>query len=296
MIKNPIVQMIFTGLFWSLGGVFVKLVDWNPLAITGLRGLFAMIFLCVAYKRFPSFVDRDDDGKIDKRGTVDLILGGFFYAATMFAFVISTKLTTAANSIFLQNTSFIYLIILSPFALKEKNNWIDFVAIFGVMLGMIILLGGGFSGGTALGNFIALLSGLTYALSTLFLRRQKTAHPANSLILANFFAFVFSLPFLFTSSLPSAKSFVGIIILGVVQIGMASFFWCKAIRKLSAVGCVIIGMLEPILNPIWVAIGVGEIPSWNSILGGVFILMFIIFHVVLKEKKGFDSAGLDFHN
>ncbi|MGI5070082.1 DMT family transporter [Treponema pectinovorum] len=289
MLKNPVVQMIFTALFWSLGGIFVKLVDWNPLCITGFRGLFAMLFLCVVFKRLPSFVSRDKDGKIDKKGTVDLLLGGFFYAATMFAFVVSTKLTTAANSIFLQNTSFIYLIILSPFVLKEKINWVDFVAIFGVILGMIILLGNGFSGGTAFGNFIALLSGLTYALATLFLRKQKNAHPLNSLILANFFAFVFALPFILKSDFPSVKSFTGIVILGVLQIGMASFFWCKAIRKLSAVSCVIIGMLEPILNPVWVAFGIGEIPAWNSILGGLLILAFIIFHVVLKGKKSLEN-------
>lgn len=285
MINNPVIQMMLTGIFWSLGGVLIKLVDWNPYAIAGTRSLVAMIFLCIVNKSLPRFIEKKSDGSVSKSGTVNTILGGILYAATMLLFVVATKLTTAANAIFLQYTSPLYLIIFGPFFIKEKNTWVDYTAVAGLLIGMFILIGGDLSGGNLTGDIFALMSGVTFGFSTMFLRRQKNASPLDSLILANFFCFVFALPFIFTSGMPSFRSCIGLLILGVVQIGLSSYFWGKSLKKLSALSSVIIGMLEPILNPIWVAMAVKEIPEWQTFLGGGIILIIIVFHVAMKNKK-----------
>lgn len=274
LLNNPVVQMMLTGIFWSLGGVFIKLVDWNPFAIACVRSLVAMIFLCIVNRRLPRFSFKNPDA----------ILGGLLYAATMLLFVFATKLTTAANAIFLQYTSPLYLILFGPFLLKERNTWVDYTAVAVLLCGMFILIGGDLSGGNITGDLFALASGLTFGFSTMFLRKQKSAHPSDSLILANVFCFIISFPFLFTSGMPSVKSCMGLVILGVVQIGLASFFWGKSIKKLSALSAVIIGMLEPILNPVWVALAVHEIPTWQTIVGGGIILACIVFHVAAKRK------------
>lgn len=274
LLNNPVVQMMLTGIFWSLGGVLIKLVDWNPFAIACVRSLVAMSFLCAVNKRLPRFSLKN----------IDSILGGLLYTATMLLFVVATKLTTAANAIFLQYTSPLYLILFGPFLLKERNTWVDYTAVAVLLCGMFILIGGDLSGGNITGDILALASGVTYGFATMFLRRQKEAHPSDSLILANVFCFIISFPFLFTSGMPSVKSCMGLVILGVVQIGLASFFWARSIKKLSALSAVIIGMLEPILNPVWVALALNEIPTWQTVVGGGIILACIVFHVAAKRK------------
>lgn len=278
--ENPVLCLIITSLCWSLGGVLIKLVDWNPFAIAGIRSLIAMLFLCIVNRRMPRFVLKNNVA-----GTVNIILGGVLYALTMLLFVIATKKTSAANAIFLQYTSLIYIILFSPVMLKEKNTLVDYITVAGLFAGMFILIGGDFSGGSLVGNLFALGSGLNYGFSSIFLRRQKDADPTDSLILSNLFCFVFSIPFIFTGGVPSGKSCLGLLILGVVQIGLASYFWGKGIKKSSAITVAVIGMLEPILNPVWVALAVHEIPGWTTVLGGCVILGFIVLHVVLGKKK-----------
>lgn len=285
--NNPILQLAITSICWSLGGVLIKLVDWNPFAIAGMRSFIAMIFLCAINKKFPRFFvkNKSDPSKIDVTGTINILMGGILYAATMLLFVLATKKTTAANAIFLQYTSLIYLILFSPIMLKEKNSWIDYITVAGLFFGMFILIGGDFSGGNLIGNLLALGSGLNYGFSSIFLRKQKDADPTDSLILSNFLCFVITIPFIFTSGMPSAKSWLGLIVLGTIQIGLSSFFWAKGIKKSSAITVAVLGMLEPILNPVWVAMVLKEIPAWTTILGGLIILGFITTHVVVKSKK-----------
>lgn len=287
--ENPIILLTITSICWSLGGVLIKLVDWNPFAIAGMRSFVAMVFLCLINKRLPHFLVHTTDEvsgkkKINLPATINILLGGILYAATMLTFVLATKKTTAANAIFLQYTSLIYVILFGPLLLKEKNTWIEYLTVAGLFLGMFILIGGDLSGGSMAGNLLALASGLNYGFSSIFLRRQKDSDPVDSLILANFLCFVITIPFIFTSGMPSLKSWGGLLILGIIQIGLASYFWGKGIKKSTAITVAVIGMLEPILNPIWVALTIKEIPTLSTICGGLIILSFIILHVVLQNK------------
>lgn len=325
---NPVAALALCALLWSFGGLVIKLIKWDALAIAGVRSLLGMLTVTIAFRRPPKlFVRRDEnslqdqnagdgdcrqdqnaDGnqncvqdqkagdenrrqdqkarpqKIDWRATTNLLLGGFFYAATMLLFVPATKMTTAANAILLQYTNPIYIIIFGPLLAGEKSDWIDITAVAGILAGMVLLLWGDLGGGQMAGNILALLSGVTYGGTTIFLRRAKNTRPSDSLNLSCLLSFLFAIPFIAKAGLPqSAMSYPALLCLGVFQIGMPAVLLSIGIEKVPALSSVIITMIEPMMNPVWVALFAGEVPSASSVFGGLVILACIVAHVALKR-------------
>ncbi len=326
---NPVAALALCALLWSFGGLVIKLIKWDALAIAGVRSLLGMLTVTIAFRRPPKlFVRRDENSlqdqnagdnqncvqdqkaggnqncvqdqkagdenslqnqnarpaKIDWRATTNLLLGGFFYAATMLLFVPATKMTTAANAILLQYTNPIYIIIFGPLLAGEKSDWIDIAAVAGILAGMVLLLWGDLGGGQMAGNILALLSGVTYGGTTIFLRRAKNTRPSDSLNLSCLLSFLFAIPFIAKAGLPqSAMSYPALLCLGVFQIGMPAVLLSIGIEKVPALSSVIITMIEPMMNPVWVALFAGEVPSASSIFGGLVILACIVAHVALKR-------------
>ncbi len=314
---NPIAALALCALLWSFGGLVIKLIKWDALAIAGVRSLLGMITVTIAFRRPPKLVVRRDENslqgqktgngdcrqdqnageneksvqaqkarpkKIDWRATTNLLLGGFFYAATMLLFVPATKMTTAANAILLQYTNPIYIIIFGPLLAGEKSDWIDIAAVAGILAGMVLLLWGDLGGGQMAGNILALLSGVTYGGTTIFLRRAKNTRPSDSLNLSCLLSFLFAIPFIVKAGLPqSAMSYPALLCLGVFQIGMPAVLLSIGIEKVPALSSVIITMIEPMMNPVWVALFAGEVPSASSVFGGLVILACIVAHVALKR-------------
>lgn len=303
---NPVAALALCALLWSFGGLVIKLIKWDALAIAGIRSLLGMITVTIAFRRLPKiFVRQNENGlqgqnaggnqncvqdqkarpkKIDWRATTNLLLGGFFYAATMLLFVPATKMTTAANAILLQYTNPIYIIIFGPLLAGEKSDWIDIAAVAGILAGMVLLLWGDLGGGQMAGNILALLSGVTYGGTTIFLRRAKNTRPSDSLNLSCLLSFLFAIPFIVKAGLPqSAMSYPALLCLGVFQIGMPAVLLSIGIEKVPALSSVIITMIEPMMNPVWVALFAGEIPSASSVFGGLVILACIVAHVALKR-------------
>ena len=314
---NPVAALALCALLWSFGGLVIKLIKWDALAIAGVRSLLGMLTVTIAFRRPPKlFVRRDENSlqgqkagdenrrqdqnaggnqncvqdqkarpqKIDWRATTNLLLGGFFYAATMLLFVPATKMTTAANAILLQYTNPIYIIIFGPLLAGEKSDWIDITAVAGILAGMVLLLWGDLGGGQMAGNILALLSGVTYGGTTIFLRRAKNTRPSDSLNLSCLLSFLFAIPFIVKAGLPqSAMSYPALLCLGVFQIGMPAVLLSIGIEKVPALSSVIITMIEPMMNPVWVALFAGEVPSASSVFGGLVILACIVAHVALKR-------------
>ncbi|MBO7122487.1 MAG: DMT family transporter [Treponema sp.] len=302
---NPVAALALCALLWSFGGLVIKLIKWDALAIAGVRSLLGMLTVTIAFRRPPKlFIRQNENGlqdqkagdgdcrqdqkarpqKIDWRATTNLLLGGFFYAATMLLFVPATKMTTAANAILLQYTNPIYIIIFGPLLAGEKSDWIDIAAVAGILAGMVLLLWGDLGGGQMAGNILALLSGVTYGGTTIFLRRAKNTRPSDSLNLSCLLSFLFAIPFIVKAGLPqSAMSYPALLCLGVFQIGMPAVLLSIGIEKVPALSSVIITMIEPMMNPVWVALFAGEVPSASSIFGGLVILACIVAHVALKR-------------
>ena len=198
--------LVICALGWSLGGVFLKYVNVNSFAIAGLRSTFAFIAMAALSRYLPSFYVKDEvTGKVDKAQTVYLWLSAFSYAATMIMYVISNKLTYAANVIFLQYTSPVWGILFSAIILGEKNRKIDYITFAGIAVGMVLFFvdslmenqSGEFADTALLGNTITALS------ASLITMIEPLMNPV--------------WVFIFVQEIPTVKCIVGgLIILGFI--------------------------------------------------------------------------------
>jgi drug/metabolite transporter (DMT)-like permease len=275
--QNPsriraIIYLICAALLWSTGGFFIKWVEWNPLAIAGARSAVGAVLIGIVLR------------KKDLSWSREQILCALAYAATVILFVVANKLTTAANTILLQYTAPIYVALFSFAFLKERVtalDWITTVVVFG---GMVLFFMDDFDTRGLLGNILAILSGMTYAAMAMLMRRQKDGSPLSSVFLGNIITALIGFPFMFRS-MPSAAGFLGITLLGTVQLGLPYILYSTAIKSVSALEAVLIPVIEPITNPIWVFLMLGEIPGKGAIAGGIIVLGAVTARCIITEIK-----------
>ena len=272
--EQSIFLLIGAALCWSLGGVLIKWVDWNPMAIAGARSMIAAVFVWFA---FP---------KMKFTWSFYQLAGAGVYAANMVTFVVANKMTTAANTVLLQYTAPAWVALFSAWFLNEKIRRSDWVTISLVMSGIVLFFMDKLSFAGFWGNISAVVSGFCFAWVFLFFRRQKEHGPFGSLFLGNVLAGLICLPFMFQGS-PGGKGLVGLLLLGVVQIGVAYSLFSVASRYITAIGAALILLLEPLLNPVWTFLALGEIPGTWAMVGGAIILAAITVQAVIpKEKEG----------
>ena len=253
---------------WSLGGLLIKSVHAHPLAIAGSRSAIAAGVLLLVLKK-PKFT-----------WSFAQIGAALAYAATMILFVTATKTTTAANAVLLQFTAPIYVALFSAWLLKEKTKLLDWLTIFLVMGGMVLFFLDNLSSTSILGNGIGAASGVSFAFFTIFMRMQKDGSPLESILLGNILTAVIGLPFL-SQSFPDESGWLYLVILGVVQLGIPYVFYSWAIKHVTALEAILIPVLEPLLNPVWVFLILGEAPGLLAMLGGVIVLLAITVRCIL---------------
>jgi drug/metabolite transporter (DMT)-like permease len=135
-----------------------------------------------------------------------------------------------------------------------------------------------------LGNIIAIISGITFAAVVLLMRKQKNESPLESILLGNLLTAIIGVPFMF-QSVPSSSSWVGLILLGTIQLGLPYILYAKAIKSVTALEAVLIPVIEPIVNPIWVFLLLGEVPGRWSILGGIVVLVAVTLRCIIGIAK-----------
>jgi len=254
--------MMGTAFLWSIAGLFIKVIDWNPFAIAGARSFIASIVILV-YLRKPEL-----------HLSFPQVAAGIANALTMMLFVAANKTTTAANAILLQYTAPILTAILGAAILKERPRIEHWTAFFITAVGMGIMFMDRLGGGTPGGNIIALLSGVTFSFYFIFMRMQKNGSPLESILLSHWITagVCFAISFFMPMPVFSMRSLAAILILGVFQIGITSVLFSMAIKRVSAVSANLIAIIEPVFNPLWVFIALGEAPSVNAIIGGGIIV------------------------
>ena len=252
--------MAATALIWSSGGLAIKLVQWNPMAITGFRSGLAALTMLFLFR-----------GKLTLHFSPIQIGAALGYAGLLVTNVVATKWTTSANAILLAYTAPVYVALLAPWLLKEKTQRSDWLFIGITIGGMVLFFLDRLSPTGLWGNIIAMGSGISYAIFTLFMRAQKDASPVESVILGHCITCMCGIPFMF-EVMPSAESWVGLIYLGILQQGVSLALYTWAIKRLGALEAILIMMLEPIFNPIWVAIGYGELPGFYAVVGGIIVV------------------------
>ena len=269
--RTGILFIVVAALLWSTGGIGIKGVADSALKVTFYRSVFAAITLFLVFPRH-----------VRVKPTSSFLAAIVSYGACLTAFVVATKLTTAANAIFLQYAGVVWVLILSPIVLHEKMQRRDVIAIVVAMSGMALFFVGRFEARGMAGNAMALLSSVFFATMILALRREHEKSRA-AVTWGNVALALALFPFVAHDLALTTKSFLALLFLGVFQIGLAYAFFVKGLQYVTATQASLTGMLEPVANPIWVLLFLGEKPSGFAIIGGVVVLMAIGWHTVKGE-------------
>jgi drug/metabolite transporter (DMT)-like permease len=269
--RRAVLMLLATAILWSLGGLLIKWVNWNPVAIAGMRSLIGAAVIVLIFRKELKFT-----------GSFEQIGAALAYAGTVVLFVVANKLTTAANAILLQYTAPVYVALFSPWFLGERARGNDWLSLAAILVGMLLFFGDQLSLDGYLGNGVALASGFCFGWLTLFLRRHREESAISALVLGNLLAGLIGLPFMF-HSMPDATGWIGLLLLGVVQLGLPYVMYALALRHVRAVEGILLPMIEPVLNPLWVFLLLGETPGPLALLGGAIILGAVLVRVMDKR-------------
>jgi drug/metabolite transporter, DME family len=259
-LRRARLSLLLAAVLWSLAGVFIKFLSLPPLTIVFYRSLFASLF-------FLFFVQKSI--AVPK---VALGVSALAYTAAISAFVSANKITTAANAIALQYTAPMFVFVIVHFLFGEKitgTSWLSLV--FG-MLGIAVIGAGSAGQPDAAGVMIALLSGLLFSIYMVSLRFLKEFNPGTLTFFNNMVCCLILLPWVGSElSLSLAEGWI-VAVMGVVQLGIPYWLFSKGLEHVSVQEASLIVLIEPVLNPLWVALIVGELPSGVTLIGGIFIV------------------------
>jgi drug/metabolite transporter (DMT)-like permease len=267
-----ILAMVATAFLWSIAGLFIKVIDWNPIAIAGMRSFIASIVIFVYLKR-PEF-----------NFSFPQSAAAIAHAATMLLFVAANKTTTAANAILLQYTAPVLTAFIGAILLKERPRVEHFAALPVAAAGMIIMFFNELDGGNLFGNVLALLSAITLSFYFVFMRMQKDGSPLESILLSHWLTVIVCIIISLFFPLPqfTLKSFGAIAMLGIVQLGLSAILFSIAIKRVSAISANLIAVIEPVFNPLWVFIAIGEAPGIQALIGGGLIVLAVTIASVIS--------------
>ena len=269
----PAALLFLTAILWSLGGVLIKSIEWHPMALAGARSAIAIPIILVCLPR-PRFTFSSAQ-----------IGGAIAYALTVCLFVLATRMTTAANAIFLQYTAPIYVAIIGRWYLGEQTHRIDWLVIGVALSGIALFFMDELTLSGFHGNLLGLAAGATFAFVPLFLRKEKDASPGATIILGNVLVLIAGLPFMF-GPLPAADDWWQLIVLGIVQLGLPYVLYATAIKHVTALEASLIPLIEPVLNPLWVMLALGETPGPWAMLGGILVLGAVVARGIVMVLAG----------
>ena len=263
--NRAMLLMVITAAMWSLGGIFIKLISWSPFLIAGIRsgisGSIMAMYMAATHTHF-------------KLNRYSVLAGvGLAFSATLFT--IANKLTTAANAIVLQYTAPIFILIISAIFFKQKMQKRDVLVVCITMGGMVLFFLDQLSPGNMLGNLFGILAGIFLAQMFVMVGRggDDDATRMSGIMIAHVLTLLIGLPIGIPQTTEvAAIEIVYVIILGVFQLGIPYVLYGVASRDCPPLACSLIGMLEPLLNPVWVAIFIGEVPGPFALVGAVIII------------------------
>lgn len=264
-------MVLSAALLFSTGGAAIKLAELSSWQVACFRSALAALF----------FIALGSPWRDCLRPRVLTV--GCGYASVMIFYVAGNKLTTAANTIFLQSTSLLWILLLSPLLLKERARASDLVFAAVIALGMTLLLvGADPPSRTApqpfLGNLLAALAGVGWGLSLIGLRwlARSSAPPGENLaesavVSGNVIACLVCLPFAFPVAAARAVDWLVIGYLGVFQIGVAYVFMTRGMKRLPAIEVALLLLIDPVLNVFWAWLVHDECPGAWSLTGCALI-------------------------
>lgn len=259
--RRSVLLLVAAALCWSLGGVLIKSIAWPALAVASGRGLIAAVLLTVVCWRTLRFT----------WSPLQLAAAAAFATCTVL-FTLANKLTTAANAILLQYTAPVWVALLGAWFLGERTTRADWLTIAAVLGGLALFFSDGLRLGDLDGMAVALASGVAFAAMILLLRRHGNRSTVEAIILGNTVGFLVGAPVLAGTPPLPLEGWLALGLLGVVQLGLAYLLYARALPHVTALEAVLIPVIEPILNPVWVMLRLGEKPTGLAFAGGLIVL------------------------
>lgn len=262
--RSAIFLLLATGVLWSSGGLFIKLIPWHPISIAGIRsGLSALVIYL--YRRLdPIYLGKYVWG------------GAISYSVMVICFVFANKITTSGNVILIQYAAPIYVALFSFSFLGEKANIADWVSILIIFVGLSSFFYEDLSYFQLWGNILSILSGIGFAGLTLCMRKEKKANPIDCVLMGNILTFLVCIPFYKNGVTLDIKPWVSIIFLGVIQLGISYILFSIAIKYVKALDAIIYPVIEPLVNPILTFLFLGELMSNTAVFGGALVIIGVV--------------------
>lgn len=290
---------ILAAALWSAAGIGIKLLPLPGPTIAGYRALFSLpVFITALLLRGPLLRSARFYAVALRQPLV--YLAGLSYALCVTLFVLANKNTSAANAILFQYSAPIYVALLSGPLLGERVRGADWLAVLACLSGIALCVSGELSAAGWLGNGLSLLSGVGFGLLPLIWRRMQKGeglgpdgkpdlsrlhYPGLSLVLGNLLTALICSPWMLTSAPQTAVQWSALLGLGLFQIGVPYLCYAAAVRRLTAVESLLAATLEPILNPVWVALWAHEVPGRMTLLGGAVILSSVVLRGVFRARE-----------
>jgi drug/metabolite transporter (DMT)-like permease len=269
--KGPLF-MAAASICWSFGGLCIKYVPWGAMSIIGVRALLAAAVL-VAYR-----------GSARASFTRGNVRAAMCLASTTILFVFANKLTTAAAAIVLQFSAPVFIILIQVVFYRIKPRLGEIIAVSATLAGMLFFFADRLEPGGMLGNILAIASGLAFA-GVFVCNARPDTDPEQSLMLGFFITAVAGMPFAFFEVTADLAAWGAIVFLGLVQVGLAYVFFSIGIKKTPALLACLITAIEPVLNPVWVALATGEVPGPYALAGGAVIVAAVVGYNAWVEKR-----------
>jgi len=275
--------ILIAAFLWSIGGFLIKNIDANPAFIALGRSAIAgvILFPFIKFKRI--------------KNIRKLILLSISYSVCLISFVISTKLTAAANAITIQYCAPLFLFFGLWFFSRKLDKQKIFPMLL-ILLGIISFLLEPVKGSNVTGNLLALLSGAAFAAVIYLFGFDYGISGIGLTALLNILivpAAAFIVPWSNTPYPSDLTSIICLFILGLVQIGVSYVFFYAGRKRVSSLDASILSLGEPVLNPIWVFILIGEKPSFYAIIGMVLILSAQILNAFTEYAENKKAKALN---
>lgn len=263
--------ILMTALLWSTGGVLIKYIPGNPVMINGARSLIALVFFW-AYKK-----------SIKIHFNSKIVAAAICLVLTNLLYVIANKLTTAANAIVLQYTAPIFVLIWDCIYRKKFPKKHQILVVAMAFSGMVLFFFDQLDGGALLGNIIAITAGLCFS-GVFFINSLPEVSGDDASMLAFGLSFLVAIPFLDGLGSLNMTGIIALTVLGVFQVGLAYMLFAKGARLTTPVSASLIGLLEAVLNPVWVFLFYGEAMGKYALFGAIIILTAVVINTVVGKN------------
>jgi len=254
--------ILLAAVLWSLAGVFIKSLDLPPMVITFYRSFFAALFFFFFCKR----------SAWEGLG-VPLLVSVASYTAAISFFVWANKLTTAANAIVLQYTAPIFVYLFLRLLFGESITRANLLTLFSGIVGVVIIFATSKAEQDLQGVTVAVFSGFLFSIYMVNLRFLKGFNPLVLTFVNNLICSLVLIPLVASQLILSLDQYLVLAVMGVVQLGIPYFLFSKGLESISLQEASLIVLIEPVLNPVWVAFVVGEVPSVPTLIGGGIIIL-----------------------